>query len=141
MDENEQPEVRRSPWHIYPRGWKTNQWLVPFSGDNAIIHHGHASPDDHSLCGPMVYCCAKSQRLFIEAFPDSAEAKADWQLTDATHISAWLDAGVQVIYFIFCDPIRPEGLLAGGLSGREAQQALFKEIHLEQFADRSSRLI
>ncbi len=133
--------VRKSPWHIYPPGWKEHYWLVPFSGDNAVIHHGHSNPEDHSLCGPTLFCCTKSQQLFVESFPDSDEAKATWEITDAVHVAAWLDSGVNVLYFIFCDPVRPNGLLAGGLTGEEARRALYKEVPLEQFTNRASRLI
>ena len=132
--------VRRSPWHIYPPDWKAGTWLVPFRGNNAVIHHGHSSPDDHSLCGPMVFCCAKSQQLFVDSFPDNPASKASWQLTEAEHIATWMDAGVMVIYFVFCDPVRPEGLLAGGLSGDEARQALNREALLEQFSERATRI-
>lgn len=140
MSEPSDESVRKSPWHIYPPGWKDLHWLVPFSGDNAVIHHGHSDPDDHSLCGPTLFCCAKSQQLFVESFPDSEEAKATWELVEADHIAAWMASGVNVLYFIFCDPVRPKGLLAGGLSGQDARRALHKEVPLEQFADRATRL-
>jgi hypothetical protein len=132
--------VRRSPWHIYPADWKPEHWLVPYLGENAVIQHGHTDADDHSLCGPTVACCAKAQQLFVEAFPESAAGRAAWELTSAEHIAAWMDAGVKVVYFVFCDPVRPEGLLAGGLMEEEARQVLFRRVHLEGFADRASRL-
>lgn len=131
---------RRSPWHIYPDDWQDDHWLVPYQGSNAVIHHGHSSPDDHSLCGPMVFCCTRSQRLFSEQFPDSEAAQANWGLTRAAHIQTWLDAGVNVIYFVFCDPVRPLGLLAGGLSGEDARQVLNRQVLPEAFADRATRL-
>lgn len=131
---------RRSPWHIYPPDWRPSYWLVPYDRDNAIIRHGHTSPDDHSLCGPMLFCCAKSQQLFATSFPDNAAAKATWEMTEAAHIATWMDGGVNVLYFVFCDPVRPEGLLAGGLSGDEARQILFKDSLLEAYAERASRL-
>jgi len=139
-DEQLPAGVRRSPWHIYPADWRPDHWLVPYLGENAVIQHGHTSADDHSLCGPMVFCCANAQRLFVEAFPQSAAGGASWEWTDAAHIAAWMDAGVNAVYFVFCDPVRPEGLLAGGLVGEEARQVLFRQAHLEQFADRASRL-
>jgi hypothetical protein len=140
MDSQEGSGLRRSPWHIYPKDWRDDHWLVPYSGDNAVIHHGHQSPDDHSLCGPMVFCCTKSQRLFSEQFPESEATLASWGLTKAEHIQAWLEAGVNVVYFIFCDPFRPLGLLAGGLSDDEARQVLNRQVLPEAFADRATRL-
>ena len=141
MNETRNQNVRKSPWHIYPENWKPLSWLVPFQGETAIIRHGHSSPDDHSLCGPVLFCCAKSQELFLETFPEGDEAKASsWEITEADHIATWMEAGVKVLYFVFCDPVRPKGLLTGGLSGEEARQTLYKEVPLESYSERASRL-
>ena len=141
MDESTNKNVRKSPWHIYPDSWNPLSWLVPFQGEDAAIRHGHTSPDDHSLCGPVLFCCAKSQQLFLDTFPESAEARAtSWEITEADHIAAWMDAGVNILYFVFCDPVRPKGLLTGGLSGEEARQALYREAPLEGYTERANRL-
>jgi hypothetical protein len=140
MDELPNSGARRSPWHIYPADWKIDSWLVPYIDENAVIHHGHQSADDHSLCGPMVFCCARSRQAFLEMYPDSALARASWERTEAAHILSWLDAGVNVVYFVFCDPIRPLGLLAGGLSAGEARLVLSQKVLLEQYAEQASRL-
>lgn len=141
MSDNELLPARRSPWHIYPHGWKPNHWLVPYEGEQALIHHGHNQANDHSRCGPMVFCCARAQQVFIGHFPNSQPAKANWGLTEAEHIHAWLEAGVNVLYFIFCDPVSPRGLLAGGLSGEQARQVLFREVLVEQYSDNATRLV
>lgn len=114
---------------------------MPFQNENAVIHHGHSSPKDHSLRGPVLFCCAKSQALYVESFPDSAEAHASsWEITKADHIATWMEAGVNVLYFVFCDPIRPMGLLSGGLFGDEARQALYKSVLLESYAELPTKL-
>ena len=47
--------------HDYPPGWRRNDWVVPFIGGGACFHHGHdTDPDDHSLCGPSIFCCRKA---------------------------------------------------------------------------------
>ena len=140
MEESPSPGLRKSPWHIYPPDWKETHWLVPYQGENALIRHGHTSPDDHSLCGPVLFCCAKSQQLYLETFPEDETTKASWELTEADHIAAWLASGVGVLYFVFCDPVRPQGLLTGGLSGEEARHVLNKNTPLEAYADRATRL-
>ena len=140
METTPSPEARKSPWHIYPPGWKDSHWLVPYQGENALIRHGHTSPDDHSLCGPVLFCCAKSQQLCQETFPEGETTGTSWALTEADHIAAWLDSGVGVLFFIFCDPVRPKGLLTGGLSGQEARQVLYKHIPLEAYAEQATRL-
>ena len=48
--------------------------------------------------------------------------------------------GVQVFYFVFCDPARPDGLLATGLHRSVARQVLFRRVPLEKYADDAERL-
>lgn len=79
-------------------------------------------------------------QTYIKNFPESAQAKASWGLTEAKHIATWMEAGVNTLYFVFCDPKRMEGLLAGGLAGEQARQTLFREIPLEQFSEQATRL-
>jgi hypothetical protein len=127
--------------HIYPEGWNPDDWLVPFvEGRNACMHHGHPDPDDHSLCGPALFCCVKSASLYVDLFPESDEAGSEWQLTEAAHIATWMDAGVNVLFFVFCDPARRDGLLAIGLHGQQAREVLLKRIPLEHHVDEAQRL-
>ncbi len=55
-------------------------------------------------------------------------------------IAEWMDAGVNVIYFVFCDPVRPAGLLATGLVGQAAVDVLLKRVPVTQYAHRPDRL-
>ena len=140
------PRTRSNAHHLYPEGWRSGDWCVPFEdGEHACIHHGHTAPDDHSLCGPSIFCCRKAAELYVALFPDSAEARAEWELTEAAHIATWMQAndkgpGVQVLYFVFCDPIRPDGLLAAGLHRSVARQVLFRRVPLERYAGDADRL-
>jgi hypothetical protein len=76
----------------------------------------------------------------MERFPKTAEAHAEWQATGASHIATWMAAGVNVLYFVFCDPVHPEGLLAIGLSGDHARQVLHKRVPLDRYADEAEGL-
>lgn len=131
---------RRGTQHSYPEDWKADDWLVPYIGEGAIIHHGHEDPDDHSLCGPRIFCCAKAASIYVEMFPDSTEAEANWQLTKASTITGWMDAGVNAIYFVFCDPERPLGLLFTGFFGDTARRVIEKQVPLEEFAEGAERI-
>lgn len=127
--------------HHLPKRWRPFDWLVPFIDNQACIHHGHGlDDDDHSRCGPVLFCCGKAAARYQDRFPQSDEARADWQLTDADHIARWLEKGVAVLYFIFCDPQRPEGLWAIGLSEEPLRQTLYKQLALEAHLDRADRL-
>ena len=140
------PRFRRSgrarrTHHRYPKGWHADDWLVPFGdGEHACLHHGHPDPDDHSGCGPTIFCCLKASTLYTGLVPDSEEAHAEWQLTEAGHIATWMDAGVNVLFFVFCDPERADGLLVIGLAGEEARQVLLKELPLAPYAREAERL-
>jgi hypothetical protein len=140
------PRARARTHHIYPEGWQPGDWCVPFEdGEHACIHHGHTAPDDHSQCGPSIFCCRKAANRYAALFPDSAEARAQWELTEAAHIATWMQAndrgpGVQVFYFVFCDPVRPDGLLVIGLHRSVARQVLFGRVQLERHADGAERL-
>ena len=152
--ENENAMKKRNRWprrrrsgraprthHFYPKKWQTDDWLVPFGdGEHACLHHGHPDPDDHSGCGPTIFCCSKACASYTSLFPDSVEAHADWQLTEAAHIATWMDTGVNVLFFVFCDPERPDGLLVIGLGGEEARQVLIKKVPLDPYAGEAQRL-
>jgi hypothetical protein len=51
-----------------------------------------------------------------------------------------MDGGVPQLFFVFCDPACPDGLLVMGLTGKEARDALHKRVPLEQYADMAQRL-
>jgi hypothetical protein len=78
--------------------------------------------------------------LYVNVFPEGAEARSEWQLTDAAHLATWMDAGVNVLYFVFCDPERSDGLLVMGLIGQYAREVLLKRVPLEQYAGEAERL-
>ncbi|MBN1137016.1 MAG: hypothetical protein JXM73_10540 [Anaerolineae bacterium] len=132
--------------HVYPPGRRYDDWLVPFVDNHACMHHDHnRAPDDHSGCGPSVFCCLKAAALYKDLFPDSDEAVAQWELTEAAHIAGWMrpserGPGVLVIWFCFCDPDRADGLLVVGLPADEARSVLFRRVPLERYADESQRL-
>ena len=51
-----------------------------------------------------------------------------------------MDAGVNTLYFVFCDPERSDGLLVMGLVGQRAREMLLKRVPLEQYAGKTERL-
>lgn len=141
MSKKRNPLPLRPPGgHLYPPNFGDEDWIVPYAGDNAVIRHGHESADDHSLCGPQVFCCARSPQLYLQSFPNGAESQASWEITNAAHIDEWLKSGVNVIYFIFCDPGNPDGLLGTGLPAEDARKVLYKQVRIEDLAPYASRI-
>jgi hypothetical protein len=71
---------------------------------------------------------AKSKRRL----PGSPLAGLDhFTLVRGRDLAPFLERGARVIYFTFCDPVRPEGLWALGLEGEPLQQILYKQQPLE----------
>ena len=140
------PRSRRVGPHVYPEGWHSDDWVVPFGdGEHACIHHGHEDPEDHSLCGPIIFCCLKAAAMYMDLAPESAEAHAEWELTEAAHIATWMEPsdrgpGANVLFFVFCDPVRPDGLLAIGLERAAAREVLLRRVPLERYAGEAERL-
>lgn len=136
------PPPESQAHHDYPPGWRRNDWLVPFSDGAACIHHGHdTDPDDHSLCGPAIFCCRKAAARYVALFPDGCEASANWELTGSDLLLSWLRKGVNVFYFAFCDPEHPEGLLAIGLGGENLPAIVRRQIPLDTYVERADRLL
>ncbi|WP_129676680.1 hypothetical protein [Candidatus Chloroploca sp. Khr17] len=128
--------------HRYPPNWQRNDWLVPFVDGAACIHHGHdTDADDHSRCGPAIFCCPHAAIRYVTLFPDSREARATWQPTNPSYLTTWLHNGVHVFYFVFCDPDHADGLLAIGLGGSWLHDALWHRTSLDTHALRADRLM
>jgi len=106
-----------SAYHHYPPQWQPGDWLVPFSPDNyAYIHHGHQDTDDHSLCGPQLFCCYKAARLIGQHYPDLFPNHTLSPTANA-HLLAWLSpAGPAIFYFYFCDPLNPDRVYFQGFA-------------------------
>ena len=127
--------------HEYPVGWQQQDWIVPTAGHHAVIRHGHTDPQDHSACGPTLFCCARAARLYAKAFPDAPEAKAQWQMIDARTILSWIDGGVRVAYFVFCDPESETELRAVGISELGGvRDVITKAIPIERHLEDASLL-
>ena len=121
--------------------WQSLDWFVPFIDGHAVIHHAYGGCDEHALCGPLVFCCRRAMDLFLETYPDSELHEAEREYLPADQIITWMDAGIQAIYFIYCDPEMPDGLAASGMSGKQARQALNKQAPFGEFFIRSSLIL
>jgi len=117
--------------HQVSPGWGLTDWAVPLINGSAFIHHNHKTEDSHALCGPVVFCCIKSHNKFKKQFSKSAIVIPPWGKLPAEQIISWMDAGMQMVYFVFCDDVEPFGLNAAGLSGKQARQALRRELEIE----------
>lgn len=127
--------------HEYPQHWQQEDWIVPTTGGHAVIRHGHQDPQDHSACGPILFCCSRSARLYAKAFPETPESKAQWQLIDGRTIIGWFDGGVQVAYFVFCDPESETELRAVGISELgNVRDVIRKAVPIERYLEDSNIL-
>jgi hypothetical protein len=124
------PVLRLGP-HLFPDNWQPLDWLAPLVAGHWFIQHGHTDPADHSACGPLLFCCLLAVEKY-QRLPGSPVAGLDhFTLVNGHDLSPFLERGARMIYFIFCDPVRPEGLWAIGLEGEPLPQILFKQQPLE----------
>lgn len=89
--------------HDYPPGWRPDDWLVPYIDGGACIHHGHTAPDDHSLCGPALFCCRRAAARYVALHPESCEAEATWELPPP--IISWAGCAVACRCSTLCSAI------------------------------------
>lgn len=112
------------------RGWRPPGWWVPFDaeGQAAIYVHKHGDTDDHSNCGPVVMCCNRAVAPYHALAPDLVTRVDDYRWQGGDHICSWLEAGVQAIYVVLCDPDDPHAVYQFGLPADEARALLLGRV-------------
>jgi hypothetical protein len=121
--------------------WRARQWYVPFQNGHAVIYHGHEGPDDHSLCGPQVFCCSNAAHLLVQTHPDAVPADAEWELAGSELLASWMGrGGPTVYYFFFCDPDDPNVIRFAGVSGPHLRDVLFKRRPLDEYLTTADRI-
>ncbi len=121
--------------------WNAMEWYVPFHDGHAIIYHGHEDADDHSDCGPKIFCCPKAAHLLLQRYPDGIPANAEWQFTDGQHLASWIDQdGPQVYYFFFCDPEDRKVLRFSGVAAPTVRDVLLKRLPLDGYLETADRI-
>ena len=124
--------------------WRTMEWYVPFQDGHAVIYHGHEDPNDHTRCGPQVFCCPKAAHLLLQIYPDAIAADAEWEFTDPELLTSWMGHdGPTIYYFFFCDPCDREVVCFSGVSTPDVRDVLLKRRALDEYlptADRICRL-
>ena len=126
------PFIIKRDYHEFPKSWNKNYWLVPFHDGQGIIYHGHNDKDDHSLCGPQIFCCYKAKRLLHQYHPDALD-DADCEPTDGRDLIDWVINGVKVFYFFFCHPQEKSTLLFAGIETPDLQKVLLRQYPLEYY--------
>jgi hypothetical protein len=117
------------------------EWYVPFQDDRAIIYHGHEDPDDHSECGPEIFCCPKAALLLLQFDPDALPANVEWEFTSGQHLASWMDQrGPAFYYFFFCDPDDWQVLRFSGVAAPELRNVLLKRLPLDAYLDGADRI-
>lgn len=113
-----QRSPRSAAIHTYRNGQQPNQWLVPLQTDGyACFYHGHQDSNDHSLCGPQIFCCHKAASQFLAQYPDALSATMTLNPMSPESLLAWLSpTGPQVFYFYYCDPINRHRVYFQGFS-------------------------
>ncbi len=120
---------------------RNNKWYVPFQDNHAIIYHGHEDPNDHSECGPKVFCCPKAAQLLTQMYPESVPSDAEWSFKRGQDLAAWMGPdGPLFYYFFFCDPEDPQLLRFAGVRVPEVRDVLLKRQSLDRYLENADRL-
>lgn len=118
-----------------------NDWYVPFVDEHAIIYHGHEDRNDHSDCGPKIFCCPKAALLMEQYYPRAIPADAEWQFTPGEDLADWLrPTGPQIYYFFFCDPDDRQLLRFMGVRVPYIRNILLKRSPLDAYLEYADRL-
>lgn len=95
--------------HWYRRGQQSNQWIVPLTASMPVIYHGHTNPEDHSHCGPQLFCCARSLGLYLAFYQDHLPDDARFQFFSGAEVFDWYRSMTPpTIYFYACDPVNQQ---------------------------------
>lgn len=126
---------------VHGAAWGKLEWVVPFTDGHAFIYHGHEDPEDHSDCGPQIFCCPKASSKYLQRFPESYMNEADWEFTPADDLIGWMGPqGPKVFYFFFCDPDDPMVLRFVGISLADIRSVLTKHLSLDNFLEVADRI-
>lgn len=113
--------------HLFPAIWQPGDWVAAVT-EGQIAEHCPPEPD---LKGPTLFCCLKAFDLQRQYYPESRVAQAQWRLTRPQEVEAWASSDKRVVYFVFCDPVRPAGLRAIALQGPLLAEVLRRQRPLE----------
>lgn len=96
--------------HWYRHGQQPNQWIVPLTADDLpVILHAHAEPDDHSGCGPQLFCCGRALALYLEYYRDLLPEDVCFQFGTGSEVADWYRSMTPpLIYFYACDPVNQQ---------------------------------
>jgi len=127
--------------HLFPEVWQPLDWIAPVKeGRQCFQHHPDCTEDFHPYCGPILFCCLKAFDLHQRYYPHSGVAQARWQLANPEEQKHWFEQGIHVFYFVFCDPLRADGLLVWGLEGSFLQDVLHKRVPIEAYHRQADRV-
>jgi hypothetical protein len=79
--------------------------------------------------------------LFLQCYPDSIAATAEWQFTDGQHLATWIaPIGPQIFYFLFCDPDEWTVLRFAGVAPPNLRSVLLKRVTLDNYLEKADRI-
>ncbi len=94
-------------YHWYRHDQQPDQWVVPLTADDMpAIYHGHTNPEDHSQCGPQLFCCGRSLGLYLALYEDHLPDDVQFQFFSGAEMFDWYRSmNPPMIYFYACDPV------------------------------------
>ena len=101
---------RTASCHTYRNGQQPNQWIIPLTADHMpVIYHGHTDPDDHSGCGPQLFCCGRSLGLYLASYQHHLPDDVTFRFYSGTEVyDSFRAMTPPMIYFYACDPVNQQ---------------------------------
>lgn len=121
-----------------PAKQRDDNWFVPIVDEHACIYHGHDDSDDHSLCGPQIFCCPNASRVLLEIHEAAIEAEAQWYDMKGADLLEW--SGPNLFYFWFCDPNDSDSIYFTGVEKDDLPSVLLGRRSIHDWIDVSDRL-
>ena len=117
---------------------QANEWLVPFADGGACIFHGHEDRNDHSKCGPQIFCCPNAVRVLLTRYPAAIRSNAEWEFTLDTHLLTWADP--LIFYFFYCHQDDSDRIYFTGVKKAELRDVLLRKVSLQEYRDVSDQI-
>lgn len=133
-----QKKKRASAKNAQPSQQGDNNWVVPFVNEHACIYHGHENSDDHSLCGPQIFCCPNAARVLLSVHPNAIDSSAEWCDTTGEFLLEWDHPNL--FYVWFCDPDDSDSIYFAGVEKDDLPGVLLGRRSIHDWINVSDRL-
>lgn len=115
-----------------------SNWVVPIIDEQACIYHGHGDSDDHSLCGPQIFCCPNAAQVLLAIHPNGIDPDAQYYEMEGEDLLEW--TAPNLFYFWFCDPDDSDSVYFTGVEKEDLPSVLLGQRSIHDWINVADRL-